>query len=133
LRVSLFKKFPYHQDYRDVVYEDTRGYGTWSRLFQINDGAELYRPIPPPEGIGLHNGILLIRLLCFDNVQVVKRARSSVVGDAESIITPRESSSLDPKLLHTPRMFTPRGVNAMPTHHESRHSEVSGEEANEAA
>ena len=31
LRVTMFKKFPYHQDYRDVVYEDTRGYGTWSR------------------------------------------------------------------------------------------------------
>ena len=82
LRVTMFKKFPYHQDYRDVVYEDTRGYGTWCRLFPINDGAELFRPIPPPEGISLHNGILLIRLLCLDNIQVVKRARSTYEGES---------------------------------------------------
>ena len=93
-------------------------------MFQINDGAEMYRPIPPPEGIGLHNGILLIRLLCIDNVQVVKRARSSL--DAES-------------MLNTPRIYTPRdGASStivMPTHHESqrRGSDVSGEEADQAA
>jgi len=81
VKVSARKNLPYHDSMRTSVDEDGRCYGLFVRNFVFHDSNAIFQPVPPPEGLSMHNGVLLVRLWKVEmNKKIKKRSPSSIAG-----------------------------------------------------
>jgi len=80
VKVSARKNVPYHDSTRTTVDEDGRCYGLFVRNFVFHDMNAIFQPVPPPEGLSMHNGILLVRLWKVEMNKKIKRRSPSSVG-----------------------------------------------------
>eukprot|EP00397_Hematodinium_sp_SG-2012_P033408 GEMP01035694.1.p1 GENE.GEMP01035694.1~~GEMP01035694.1.p1 ORF type:complete len:354 (+),score=61.95 GEMP01035694.1:497-1558(+) len=101
VKVSMRKHVPYHDTFRTKIDEDDRSYGLFVRNFCFHDTDAIYQPVPPPEGLSMRDGVLLVRLWKVEMTKTVKkRTAASIAGDPRPSYNVLRESTMSPDSYH---------------------------------